>query len=172
MAALAIAEGSRVADIGAGSGYFTEHLAREVGPSGRVFAVDISDRALSQLRRLVENESFENVEVIRGEVDDPRLPEGSLDAVLVVDAYHEMTEYAAMLEGMHRALKPGGRLVMLDHVPNDTSLSRARQTANHDISSGLAERDIREAGFEVLERDDRFAERRRNHWQWILVARR
>ncbi|UCF19775.1 MAG: class I SAM-dependent methyltransferase [Gemmatimonadota bacterium] len=172
IAALAIAEGSSVADVGAGSGYFTEHLAREVGPSGRVYAVDISERALSQLRELANDEGFENVEVVRGEVDDPKLPEESLDAVLVVDAYHEMTEYSAMLAGMYRSLKPGGRLVMLDHVPSDTSLSRSRQTANHDLSSRLAEREVEAAGFEVLRRDDRFAEMRRNQWQWILVARR
>ncbi len=170
--ALAIGEGSRVADIGAGSGYFTRHLAGAVGPAGRVYAVDISERALSQLRDLVDDEELENVEIVRGDIDDPKLPERSLDAVLVVDAYHEMTEYAAMLAGMHRALKPGGRLVMLDHVPSDSSLSRARQTANHDINSRLAEREVEAAGFEVLQRDDRFAEMRRNHWQWILVARR
>jgi ubiquinone/menaquinone biosynthesis C-methylase UbiE len=106
VAALAIGEGSRVADVGAGSGYFTEHLAREVGAGGRVFAVEISERSLSQLRRLAEDENLDNIEVVPGEVDDPKLPERSLDAVLVVDAYHEMTEYEAMLSGMYRALKP------------------------------------------------------------------
>jgi ubiquinone/menaquinone biosynthesis C-methylase UbiE len=81
MAALAIGEGSHVADVGAGSGYFTEHLAREVGAGGRVFAVEISERSLSQLRRLAEDEDLNNIEVVPGEIDDPRLPERSLDAV-------------------------------------------------------------------------------------------
>ncbi|UCC72937.1 MAG: class I SAM-dependent methyltransferase [Gemmatimonadota bacterium] len=172
IAALAIGEGSRVADVGAGSGYFTEHLAAEVGAIGRVFAVDISQRALSQLRRLVEDQGLDNVEVVRGEPDDPKLPERSLDAVLVVDAYHEMTEYQAMLSGMFRALKPGGRLVILDLIPSNPSQSRDRQTASHELSIALAEQEVREAGFEVLKRDELFAESGRHRGQWMLVARR
>jgi predicted methyltransferase len=172
IAALAIGEGSRVADVGAGSGYFTEYLALEVGAGGRVFAVEISERSLSQLRRLAEDESLDNIEVVPGEVDDPKLPERSLDAVLVVDAYHEMTEYEAMLSGMFKALKPGGRLVILDHVPSDASQSRDRQTASHELSIDIVEGELREAGFEVLDRDEQFTQSGRSHGQWLLVARR
>jgi ubiquinone/menaquinone biosynthesis C-methylase UbiE len=172
MAALAIGAGSRVADVGAGSGYFTEHLARAVGAEGRVYAVDISERALSQLRRLAENEGLDNIEVVRGAVDDPRLPERSLDAVLVVDAYHEMTEYEAMLSGMFEALRPGGRLVILDLIPADPSQSRDRQTRSHELSIEIVEEELREAGFDVLERDPEFTQSGRNHGQWLLVARR
>jgi ubiquinone/menaquinone biosynthesis C-methylase UbiE len=172
MVALAIGAGSRVADVGAGNGYFTEHLAGEVGADGRVFAVDISERALSRLRQLAEDEELDNVEVVRGEFDDPRLPEGSLDAVLVVDAYHEMTEYQAMLSGMLSALKPGGRLVILDLVPSDSTESRGRQTADHEISIYLVDRELREAGFEILYREEVFAQRGGDQGQWMLVAQR
>ena len=172
MTALSVDAGSRVADVGAGSGYFTAHLSREVGPSGRVFAVDISERALDQLDRLVENEKLENVDVIRGEIDDPGLPERSLDAVLVVDAYHEMTEYEAILAAVYGALKPGGRLVILDLVPPDSSAARDRQTANHRLGMSVVEREIRAAGFEVVERDPRFTRSGRGSGQWMLVARR
>jgi ubiquinone/menaquinone biosynthesis C-methylase UbiE len=172
MAALAIGEGSRVADVGAGSGYFTEYLSREVGAGGHVFAVEISDRSLSQLRRLAEEDGLGNIEVIRGEIDDPRLPERSLDAVLVVDAYHEMTEHEAMLSGMFRALKPGGRLVMLDFVPSDPSQSRDQQTRSHKLSIDIVERELREAGFEIVDRDEQFTQSGRNRSQWLLVARR
>jgi ubiquinone/menaquinone biosynthesis C-methylase UbiE len=172
IAALAIGAGSRVADVGAGSGYFTEHLARAVGADGRVYAVEISERSLSQLRRLAEDGDFDNIEVVRGAVDDPRLPERSLNAVLVVDAYHEMTEYEAMLSGMYRALRPGGRLVILDLVPADPSQSRDRQTRSHELSIDIVEEELREAGFEVLERDPEFTQSGRNHGQWLLVARR
>lgn len=172
LAALAVGEGSYVADVGAGSGYFTEHLARHVGATGRVFAVDISDRALSQLRRLVEREGLENVEVVRGEVDDPRLPAGLLDAVLVVNAYHEMTEYEAMLSGMFQALKPGGRLVILERGSADSSVSRQRQMAAHEMSIGRVGQELEAAGFGILERDEHFTENERQHRQWMLVARR
>ncbi|UCC84369.1 MAG: class I SAM-dependent methyltransferase [Gemmatimonadota bacterium] len=172
MAALAIGEGSRVADVGAGSGYFTEYLSTEVGAGGRVYAVDISERSLSQLRRLAQEDGLANIEVVRGEVDDPRLPERSLDAVLVVDAYHEMTEYEAMLSGMYKALKPGGRLVILDHVPSDPSQSRDRQTRSHELSIDIVEQEVIAAGFEILDRDEQFTESGRNHGQWLLVARR
>lgn len=171
LAALAIDEGSRVADIGAGDGYFTRHLAQAVGVAGRVFAVEISQRALAQLRRLANDEELDNIEVIEGEVDDPKLPNGSLDAVLVVNAYHEMTEHEAMLEGMFDALKPGGRLVMLDRSANDPSDSRERQVGRHELSIELVERDLEAAGFEILQRDERFTGAQ-NHPQWMLVARR
>jgi ubiquinone/menaquinone biosynthesis C-methylase UbiE len=172
VAALAIGEGSRVADVGAGSGYFTEHLAAVVGDAGRVFAVDISERALSQLERLAENRGLDNVEVVRGEVDDPRLPEGSLDAILVVDAYHEMTEYEAMLAGMYRALEPGGRLVIIDMRPADATASRRQQTRDHRLSLAIVEQEVQAAGFQLLDRDEEFTARSRSRGQWLLVARR
>ncbi|MGD8698105.1 MAG: methyltransferase domain-containing protein [Gemmatimonadales bacterium] len=171
LTALAINEGSRVADIGAGDGYFTRHLARVVGDAGRVFTVEISQRALSQLRRLATEEGFENIEVIEGETDDPRLPNASLDAVLVVNAYHEMTDYQAMLDGMLAALKPGGRLVMLDRSASEPSESRARQVGRHELDIDLVERELETAGFEILQREARFTSSR-NHPQWMLVARR
>lgn len=172
MAALAIDEGSRVADVGAGSGYFTSHLARNVGAGGRVFAVEISDRELSRLRRLAEDEGLGNIEVVRGEIDDPRLPERSLDAVLVVDAYHEMTEHEAMLAGVYRALRPGGRLVVLDLAPSDGSASRDRQTGSHRIDIDLAEQEVRAASFEVVDRYPQFTRTGGGRTQWMLVARR
>lgn len=171
LAALAIDEGGWVADVGAGDGYFARHLARTVGVAGKVFAVEISRRALSQLRRLAEEEDFNCIEVVEGAIDDPKLPNESLDAVLVVNAYHEMTEHEAMLERMSAALKPGGRLVILDRSVSDTSDSRERQTGRHELSIDLVEREIEAAGLEVLQRDGRFTSVG-NHPQWMLVARR
>lgn len=172
MAALAIGSGSRVADVGAGSGYFTSHLARQVGADGRVYAVEISDSELSRLRRLADDEGFENIQVVRGETDDPRLPAQSLDALLVVDAYHEMTEYEAMLAGIYSALKPGGRLVILDLVPSDGSTSRDRQVDRHRIEIDLVEQEVLAAGFEVVDSDPQFTRTGRGRGQWMLTARR
>lgn len=172
MAAMAVGAGSRVADIGAGSGYFTAHLARTVGAGGRVFAVEISERELTRLSRMAEDEGFENIEVIRGEVDDPGLPEQALDAVLVVDAYHEMTEYEAMLAGMYEALEPGGRLVILDLAPSDGSASRGRQVGNHRIGIDVVEQEVQAAGFEIVQREPQFARTGGGRGQWMVVARR
>ena len=172
MAALSIGAGSRVAEVGAGSGYFTAHLSRAVGLGGRVFAVEISGRALDQLAQLVERQRLANVDIVRGDVDDPGLAERSLDAVLVVDAYHEMSEYESMLAGMYRSLRPGGRLVILDLVPPDSSAARGRQTANHRLALSLVEGEIRAAGFEIVDRDPRFTRSGRGSGQWMLVARR
>jgi len=170
--ALSIGAGSRVADVGAGSGYFTERLAREVGTGGRVFAVEISEPELARLARLAESHDLGNLKVIRGQIDDPGLPDRSLDAVLVVNAYHQMTEHAAMLAGMYRALRPGGRLVILDHAPSDGGASRDRQTAGHRLALTLAEQEILEAGFEVVSRDPEFTRDGLGRPQWMLVARR
>jgi len=171
IAALAIGPGSRVADVGAGDGYFVAFLAEEVGSTGHVFAVDVSERALSNLRRLIEDERLENVEVVHGDYDDPKLPDSSLDAVLVVNAYHEMTEYEAMLAGMLKALKPGGRLVMLDHIPSDVSESRRQQTRDHDIGIDIVQPELEAAGFQVIERHEAFVNNGRSR-QWMLVARK
>ncbi len=170
--ALSIGAGSRVADVGAGSGYFTERLARAVGTGGRVFAVEISEPELARLARLAESHGLDNLEVIRGQIDDPGLPERSLDAVLVVNAYHQMTAHAAMLAGMYRALRPGGRLVILDHAPSDSGAPRDRQTAGHRLALTLAEQEILEAGFEVVSRDPEFTRDGLGRPQWMLVARR
>lgn len=176
LAALGVDEGSVVADVGAGRGYFTERLARLVGTSGRVYAVDIAEDALRRLRSRVEREGLDNVEVIRGRVDDPRLPRAALDAVLVVDAYHEMGEHVAMLAGMHEALKPGGRLVLLDFAPADPEAPRGRQTARHTIGIGIVTRELLAAGFELVGRVDSFTDasgyRGARGRQWMLVARR
>jgi SAM-dependent methyltransferase len=95
-----------------------------------------------------------------------------VDAVLIVDAYHEMTEYEAILAAVYGALKPGGRLVILDLVPPDSSAARDRQTANHRLGMSVVDREIRAAGFEVIERDPRFTTSGRGSGQWMLVARR
>jgi len=172
IAALAIGAGSQVADIGAGNGYFTTHLSRQVGAGGVVFAVEIGEAELSRLERLAEQQDPNNIEVVRGEIDDPELPKESLDAVLVVDAYHEMTEYEAMLAGMRGALKPGGRLVIIDLAPRDGSASRDHQTDSHRIGIEFAQQEVRTAGFEVIESDPEFTRTGRGTRQWMLVAQR
>jgi ubiquinone/menaquinone biosynthesis C-methylase UbiE len=88
VAAMKLQEGHAVADLGAGQGAFTAALSKAVGPTGRVFAIDIDESAIKSLRTKVEKQSLKNVTVIHGDVDDPKLAPDSLDAVLVIDAYH------------------------------------------------------------------------------------
>lgn len=173
--ALQLEPGSRIADVGAGGGYFTDRLSLAVGPEGRVFAVDINERTLLDLHRWLERDGRQNVELILGEVDDPRLPYRSLDGALIVNAYHEMGEYEAMLEGIHRSLEVGGRLVIVDNVPNDGTASRAEQIDDHKIALELVAGDLEEAGFAIVDRQPDFINLDHGghtHREWMLVAER
>ena len=114
MDALGVADGSVVADVGAGSGWFTIRLARRVGPQGVVFAQDVQPEMLNAIARRVQREELKNVRTIRGSDNDPRLPAAALDVVLVVDAYHEIEDRRSVLVGIARALKPQGRVGVVD----------------------------------------------------------
>lgn len=114
---LKLKNGSIVADIGSGAGYFTLKVAPIVGEHGRVFAVDILKEPLAFLwvRALLRHQS--NVHVIHGDADNLHLPEGQIDAVLVANTYHEFMHPRAVLNHVFRALHPGGRLVVVDRGP-------------------------------------------------------
>jgi predicted methyltransferase/rhodanese-related sulfurtransferase len=171
-AAMVVKPGAVVADVGAGGGFFTSRLSKAVGASGRVLAVDIGASALERLRTRVTNEGLANVEVIEGAADDPRLPAGSVDAILIVNAYHEMTEYPAMLARMKAALKPDGRLVIVEPITDGRrDKPRNEQTRNHEISADYVRDDLQSAGFSQLQFEDRFTARPNGHGQeWMLVA--
>lgn len=113
MDALMIADGSRVADLGAGGGWFTVRLARRVGPNGRVYAEDVQSAMIDSIRLRVANQRLTNVETILGSEDDPRLP-SNLDAVLIVDTYPVLGDRVSMLRNVARALAPHGRLGIVD----------------------------------------------------------
>jgi SAM-dependent methyltransferase len=113
MDALGIADGSVVADIGAAGGWFTVRLARRVGPNGTVYAEDIQPLMVEAINRRVQRENLLNVQTVLGKANDPRLPSG-LDAVLIVDAYPEIEDPVALLQSVARALKPQGRLGVVD----------------------------------------------------------
>ena len=114
MDALAIAEASIVADIGAGSGWFTVRLARRVGPNGMVYAEDVQSAALTAISRRVTAEGLTNVKPVLGQPGDPRLPAGRLHAALIVDAYHEAEERVSLLRNLARSLRPDGRIGVVD----------------------------------------------------------
>ncbi len=122
LAAIGIAKGSTVADIGAGSGYMTWRMAKLVGPAGKVYANDIQQAMLDLLKKNVEQRKLNNVEMVLGAPDDPKLPAGQIDLVLLVDVYHEFSEPQKMLRHIRESLKPDGRLVLLEYRGEDPSV--------------------------------------------------
>lgn len=171
--AMGIGEGSVVADVGAGRGYFTTRLARHVGMGGRVYAVDIDRQNVQRLERMAGDDGLIQVTAVHGTTTDPQLPENSLDAALVVNAYHEFTAHQSMLAALLRALKPGGRLVLVEPLsPSRRDDSRERQTRSHEIGAQYAIEDLKAAGFEVGELIDPLTERPQGDQMWLLVARK
>jgi predicted methyltransferase len=149
MDALGAKPGFRVADIGCGFGYFTFRLAARVGAEGKVYAVDIDEGAIDRVRRRKESEKLKQVEPILGKSDDPRLPR-DLDAVLIVDTYHEFREYDRMAQAVFRALKPGGRLVIIDGE-GPAGKPRTEYHRLHTIPAGLVREEITRNGFVLKE---------------------
>jgi predicted methyltransferase len=115
MDALLIGEGSRVADLGAGGGWFTVRLARRVGPNGRVYAEDIQSEMIGAIERRVEREGLQKVVMtVLGTQTDPKIPE-PVDAVLIVDAFHEMEQPVTLLRNLAKSLKPGGTIGIVNY---------------------------------------------------------
>lgn len=110
-----------VADIGAGSGYFSFRIAAKV-PDGKVMAVDIQPEMLQLIEERMSEEGVSNIERVLGEIDDPNLPPESIDAAIMVDAYHEFSHPFEMIDGINRALRPGGRIFLLEYRGEDASV--------------------------------------------------
>ena len=120
--AIGIQAGMVVGDVGAGTGYMSLRMAKRVGPSGKVFSEDVQPAMLSRLRQNALNAKFANVETVLGTETDPKLPAGALDLILLVDVYHEFSQPQKMLRKMREALKPDGRLVLLEYRKEDPSI--------------------------------------------------
>jgi ubiquinone/menaquinone biosynthesis C-methylase UbiE len=119
MAALKLQPGDVVADVGAGSGYYTFRMAEQVGPRGKVLAVDIQKEMLDLIRQRMRERKLTNIEPVLGTETDPKLPAGAVDMILLVDVYHEFSFPYEMTEAMVGALKPGGRLVFVEFRKED-----------------------------------------------------
>jgi SAM-dependent methyltransferase len=119
---LKVRPGDTVADIGAGTGYFSRRLARRAAPGGRVLAVDIQPEMLVLLTNKMAEAGVTNVVPVLGAITDPRLPPASVDAALMVDVYHEFSHPFEMMEGICRSLKPGGRVVFVEFRGEDPAV--------------------------------------------------
>ncbi len=149
--ALKIPKGATVADIGAGTGYITLLLSAEVGPNGRVYANDLQPQMIEILRRRLADKKVSNVTPILGEVDDPKLPAASLDLELMVDVYHELSRPQVMLRRLREALKPGGRLVLLEYRKEDPAIPIRPE---HKMSVREAKMEVEAEGFTLSKVDE------------------
>ncbi len=147
---LELAPDAVVADIGAGSGYFTFMLAEKV-PQGRVLAVDIQPEMIDFLKKRSEKEGTKNVETILSTEKDTKLPANAVDGILLVDAYHEFSFPREMLESMYQALKPGGRVFLLEYRAEDPLVPIKPL---HKMSQKQAKLEYAASGFRWLETRD------------------
>jgi ubiquinone/menaquinone biosynthesis C-methylase UbiE len=127
---LELKPGMTVADLGAGFGAWTTRFSRALGPKGRVFAIDIGEQQLAFLRESVKREQLANVTVLEGAAGSTNLPAACCDAILIRDAYHHLTQPDAIVRSMAAALKPGGRLAVIDFPPRPNSEGPAGVPAN------------------------------------------
>lgn len=150
MDALGVADGSVVADIGAGSGWFTIRLARRVGPQGLVYAEDVQTEMINAISRRVSREGLNNVKPVLGLKNDPRLPAQSLDAALMVDAYHEIENRVAVLANLARALKPQGRIGVVDFRLDGTGPGPSIEER---VSPDVVIKDATQAGLRLIRQE-------------------
>jgi precorrin-6B methylase 2/cytochrome c553 len=144
--ALEIPEGGTIADIGAGTGYFTWRLARRASPTGKVIAVDIQQRMLDLAAETVSRHGLVNVDYVLGKETDPQLPPRSLDMVFIAHSYHEFSQPETIMEAIRQALKPAGRLVIVEYAKEST---RAPAAPLHKMSFDEIREEIEQMGFDL-----------------------
>jgi ubiquinone/menaquinone biosynthesis C-methylase UbiE len=142
---LSIAPGKSVADVGAGSGWFTVRAAARVGTEGAVYAEDINPEAIDYITQRAAREKLPNIHPILGAVDDTKLPPASVDAVLILKTYHEFAHPIPLMQKLKSSLKPGAKIGIIDRNGNGT---------DHGIMPEVVEREMAEAGFKRLGKYD------------------
>ena len=141
MDTLGVTAGKNVADIGAGSGWFSVRAAKRVTDSGKVFAVDINPEAAEYIKNRATKEGLHNIETIVSKPDDPQLPASSTDAVLILKTYHEFENPVALMRNLKPALKPGAKLGIIDRNGNGE---------DHGVNKDVVVREMSEAGYKLL----------------------
>jgi ubiquinone/menaquinone biosynthesis C-methylase UbiE len=172
---LNIKVGSHVADVGCHEGYFTIKLSRVVGKEGKVYAVDISRDKIEKLKKHLEDRKIQNVAPIIGEENNPHLPSHALDAVLIVDSYHEMDAHQEILQRIKEALKVGGLLVICEPIADERKkLSREEQERKHELGMDYALDDLRQAAFKIISQQESFVDRvkEKGDRMWLIVCER
>jgi precorrin-6B methylase 2 len=160
---LKVAKGSMVGDVGAGSGYMTLRLARLVGPEGKVYGVDVQPGMLQLLQQNAAKAKVMNVVPVLGAYDDPKLPAGTLDLIIMVDVYHEFTQPQQMLQHTREALKPGGRLALFEYRAEDPDVPIQPL---HKMTKAQVKTEVELEGFKQLRVFDDLP------WQHLIVFTR
>lgn len=142
---LGIKRGTLVADIGAGSGWFTVRSARRVGKEGLVYAVEINPKYVRHIKRRAKREKLANIRTVLGKPDDPLLPRTSVDAVLLLKTYHEIAQPVAFLRRLRPALRPGARLGIID---------RGGKGNDHGLDADVVVKEAAQAGFTLVAQHD------------------
>jgi ubiquinone/menaquinone biosynthesis C-methylase UbiE len=142
---LGIAPGKAVADIGAGSGWFTVRAARRVGADGVVYAIDINPEAMRYVVDRARKEQLQNVKTILSQSDNPLLPASSVDAVLLLKTYHEVAQPVTLLQNLRAALRPGAKVGIIDRNGNGE---------NHGVGRDIVIREAKEAGYKLADQYD------------------
>jgi ubiquinone/menaquinone biosynthesis C-methylase UbiE len=163
LAALALRGGETVVDLGAGSGYYVRRLAPLVGPQGRVIAVEVQPAMLAALRENVAAEQLTNVEVVEGGEQDPKLATNSVDLALLVDVYHEFAYPYEMMGRVREALKPGGRVVLVEYRAEDAGVPIK---ALHRMSAAQIRKEMDAVGLTYLASIETLP------WQHIVLFRK
>jgi ubiquinone/menaquinone biosynthesis C-methylase UbiE len=146
---MGLKDGDIVADIGAGTGFYTRRIARAVAPTGKVYANDIQPEMLEKLEELAAAEGLTNIVSVIGAETDPKLPAGQMDWILIVDTYHEFQDPEAMLESIKKALKPNGRIALLEQRLEGDTASHTNIEHRMSVEQVLAEWEP--AGFMLME---------------------
>jgi ubiquinone/menaquinone biosynthesis C-methylase UbiE len=161
---------SVVADIGCHEGYMTFKLSKA---AAKVYAVDVDQWKLNAIKLHAEKRQASNIIPVKGDYDNPKLPEGTLDAVVILDTYHEMKDHDKILQHVFAALKKGGRLVICEPIAESRrKLARADQEKKHELGMSYALEDLAKAGFTVIEETDPFVDREKikGDKMWIIVS--
>ena len=148
--AMGLEPGMSVADVGTGVGYMLPFLSRRVGPGGHVIAEDIFDDFLASAKQRAQNQNLENVTFVKGTDTDPKLPEGALDIVLALDVYHHFDYPDKMLAAIHKALKPGGKLVVVEYYKRSTAMANGRALTHIRLDMADVIKEIEENRFHLL----------------------
>jgi len=167
---LNLKSGNIVVDVGSGAGYFSLKLSPVVGQSGTVLAVDVRKLPLVFLWIRAFSAGLHNIRVRVGQLNDPQLPAGTVDAVLIANTYHEFGAPESMLDHTFKSLRPGGRLVVIDRSPTGEQAGWEAEH-HHQISPAAVEAQLRRTGLKILKREDQFIRRPDEQW-WLLVAER